>query len=316
MQSIFENCWYLTGATAVGKTAVGLALARRLGTEILSLDSMAIYRGMDIGTAKPTIEERSMVPHHLIDIVDPSDEFSVANYVDAAAEAVSKLRERGKEVLFVGGTPLYLKSLLRGLFAGPPADWQLRKDIAAELEQVGDAALYERLKQLDPIAASNIHPHDTRRLIRALEVLRATGVPISHQQTQFEEGQPAEACRVFVLRRTRAEQHARIEKRVDAMLDAGLIDEVQQLMSNGREFSRTARQAVGYREALEHLAGNYDRDEMAERMKARSRRFAKRQGTWFRSLSECRFIDIADEVNADELADQIATAGDHLVTGQ
>jgi tRNA dimethylallyltransferase len=305
MQSIFDHCWYLTGATAVGKTAVGLALAQRLGAEILSLDSMAIYRGMDIGTAKPTAEERRVVPHHLIDIVEPSDEFSVASYVDAAAEAVAKLRERGKEVLIVGGTPLYLKSLLRGLFAGPPADWPLRREIEQELEQVGEAALYERLKQLDPIAASNIHPHDTRRLIRALEVLRATGVPISHQQTQFEEGRPADECRVFVLRRTRAEQHARIEKRVDAMLDAGLIDEVQRLTSGGQELSRTARQAVGYREALEHLAGHYDRNTMAERIKARSRRFAKRQGTWFRSLSECRFIDIAGEVDASAIAEQI-----------
>ena len=192
MTQTFHDCWFLTGATAVGKTAVGIALAQQLGAEIISLDSMAIYRGMDIGTAKPTRELRELVPHHLIDIVDPADEFSVAQYVDAATEVVAQIRGRGREVLFVGGTPLYLKSLLRGLFNGPPADWRLRQEIEAELQHVGQQELFERLSQIDPVAASHIHPHDTRRLIRALEVFRATGEPISHQQLQFEEGGTAE----------------------------------------------------------------------------------------------------------------------------
>ncbi len=339
MERLFVDCWFLTGATAVGKTGVGQALAQRLGAEIVSLDSMAIYRGMDIGTAKPTAIERAAVPHHLLDIVDPADEFSVAQYVEAAAKVVADLRRRGKEVLFVGGTPLYLKSLLRGLFEGPPANWELREAIEEELKTVGEAALHERLVQLDPVAAANIHPHDTRRLVRALEVYRATGQPLSHQQTQFEEGRPADQCRVFVLRRTREEQHARIEARVEAMIAAGLVEEVQGLrellplpLGEGRgegespssrapslcplpegegfrRLGRTARQAVGYREVLEYLAGKFDREKMIERIKARSRRFAKRQGTWFRSLSECRFVDIAGEPNASALADEIATLG-------
>src|SRR3954468_17715524 len=191
MTSSFHDCWFLTGATAVGKTAIGIALAQRIGAEIISLDSMAIYRGMDIGTAKPSREQRAIVPHHLIDIVEPREEFSVAQYVDAAAKVVADIRMRGKEPLFVGGTPLYLKSLLRGLFDGPPADWNLRHEIEQELQHVGQPALYERLVQIDPVAASHIHPHDTRRLIRALEVYRATGEPISHQQFQFEEGSSA-----------------------------------------------------------------------------------------------------------------------------
>ncbi|MEX2316870.1 MAG: tRNA (adenosine(37)-N6)-dimethylallyltransferase MiaA [Pirellulales bacterium] len=316
MHNTFDNCWFLTGATAVGKTGVGLALAQKLGAEIVSLDSMAIYRGMDIGTAKPTSAQRAIVPHHLLDIVDPSDEFSVAQYVAAATHVVTSLRAHGKEVLFVGGTPLYLKSLLRGLFDGPPADWQLRHEIEKELNDVGEAALHERLEQLDPLAAAHIHPHDTRRLVRALEVYRATGQPISHQQTQFEEGRPAEECRVFVLRRTRQEQHARIEARVEAMLDAGLVEEVKQLTADGRALGRTARQAVGYREVLGYLAGEFDRDEMTERIKARSRRFAKRQGTWFRSLSECRYVDVAGEVHANSVAERIATAGAQLIPRQ
>jgi tRNA dimethylallyltransferase len=224
MTDTFHDCWFLTGATAVGKTAVGIALAQRLNAEIISLDSMSIYRGMDIGTAKPSRELRDLVPHHLIDVVDPIDEFSVSQYVDAAAAVVKDVRARGREPLFVGGTPLYLKSLLRGLFDGPPADWQVRHEIEEELQHVGQQALYDRLAQIDPVAASNIHPNDTRRLIRALEVYRATGEPISHQQSQFEESRAADECRVFVLRRQRAELHLRIEARVNAMADAGLVD--------------------------------------------------------------------------------------------
>jgi tRNA dimethylallyltransferase len=307
MNHTFHDCWFLTGATAVGKTAVGVALSQRIGAEIISLDSMAIYRGMDIGTAKPSPDERAAVPHHLLDIVDPSAEFSVAQYVDAAAAAVRDIRARGKEPLFVGGTPLYLKSLLRGLFDGPPADWQLRQEIEAELAHVGQSALYERLVQVDPVAASHIHPHDTRRLIRALEVFRATGEPISHQQLQFDENRHADECRVFVLRRRREELHARIEGRVEAMIECGLVNEVRNLIANGRPFGRTARQAVGYREALAFLAGEYDHEEMIARIKARTRRFAKRQGTWFRSLSECRFVDVVGEVDASLMADEIAS---------
>jgi tRNA dimethylallyltransferase len=309
MSITFHDCWFLTGATAVGKTAVGIALAQRINAEIISLDSMAIYRGMDIGTAKPAAAERAAVPHHLVDIVDPADEYSVAQYVDAAAATVADIRARGRQPLFVGGTPLYLKSLLRGLFEGPPADWRLRQDIESELAHVGQQALYDRLAQVDPVAASHIHPHDTRRLIRALEVFRATGEPISHQQLQFEEGRPAHECCVFVLRRKREELHARIEGRVEAMIDAGLVDEVRQLISQGRQLGRTARQAVGYREALAYLAGECNHDEMVARIKARTRRFAKRQGTWFRSLSECRFVDIAGDVDATAISDAIAAHG-------
>jgi tRNA dimethylallyltransferase len=303
------DCWFLTGATAVGKTGVGIALARRLDAEIISLDSMAIYRGMDIGTATPTADEQAAVRHHLIDFVGPADEYSVAQYVDDAGQTVDEIRSRGKEVVFVGGTPLYLKSLLRGLFDGPPADWDLRHEIEREIELVGQHTLHERLTQIDPVAAAQIHPHDTRRLVRALEVFRATGEPISHQQLQFEEGRPADECRVFVLRRPREELHRRIERRVEAMFEDGLIEEVQGLTSDGRQLGRTASQAVGYREVLDYLAGQYDLATAKERIMARTRRFAKRQGTWFRSLSECRFVEISGNADTTLLAEGIAEAG-------
>jgi tRNA dimethylallyltransferase len=299
------DCWYLTGATAVGKSQIGLALARKLNAEIISLDSMAIYRGMDIGTAKPTAEEQAAVPHHLIDIVDPSDDFSIERYLDAAHAAIADIKSRGREVLFVGGTPLYLKALLRGLSSGPAPNWEMREEIAAEVAQVGNDALYERLEQLDPLAASQIHRNDTRRLIRALEVFRTTGSPISHQQLHFEEGTPAEDCKVFVLRRPREEQHERINSRVEQMFQRGLIDEVKQLIAGGKQLGRTASQAVGYQEVIEYLGGG-DYDTMVAKIKTRTRRFAKRQGTWFRSLCECRFVDITDEIDAEEVANEIA----------
>jgi tRNA dimethylallyltransferase len=304
-----SDCWFLTGVTATGKTRIALALARQLDAEIISLDSMAIYRGMDIGTAKPTPEQQAVVPHHLIDVVDPAEDFSVAQYVEAAHAKIAEIRAPGREVLFVGGTPLYLKALLRGLFEGPPANWELRREIEAEVEDVGSEALHVRLEQIDPVAASAIHPRDKRRLIRAIEVYRATGEPISHQQLQFDEGRPAEECRVFVLRRPREEQNARIDERVEEMLARGLVDEVRGLTAGSKQLGRTASQAVGYREALDYLARKIDEAAMVERIKTRTRQFAKRQGTWFRSLSECRFVDIEGDVDAEKLAKEIVNAG-------
>jgi tRNA dimethylallyltransferase len=191
------------------------------------------------------------------------------------------------------------------LFNGPPADWDLRREIEAELQLVGDRALYDRLTQVDPVAASRIHPNDTRRLIRALEVFRATGEPISHQQSQFEEGRQANECRVFVLRRQREELHVRIEARVRTMIESGLVDEVRNLIQQGCEFGRTARQAVGYHEALAYLNAEYDRDEMVARITYHTRRFAKRQGTWFRSLSECQFVDIVGDPDPESIVREI-----------
>lgn len=300
------DCWFLTGVTATGKSRIALALAERLGAEIISLDSMAIYRGMDVGTAKPTPEQQAAVSHHLIDVVDPDEDYSVAQYVDAAHAKIAEIRGRGKEALFVGGTPLYLKALLRGLFEGPPANWELRQEIEREVAEVGNEALHARLEQIDPVAASAIHFRDTRRLIRAIEVFRATGLPISHQQMEFDDGRRAEECRVFVLRRPKEEQNARINERVEEMVERGLIEEVERLTAGGRQLGRTASQAVGYREVIEFLAGDRDRASMLDRIKTRTRQFAKRQGVWFRSLSECRFVDIEGEVDATALAEQIA----------
>jgi tRNA dimethylallyltransferase len=309
MPPIAADCWFLSGPTAAGKTGVGLALAARIGAEIISLDSMAVYRGMDIGTAKPSNEERQRVPHHLVDVIEPSEEFSIAQYLDAAASAIHEIRSRGREVLFVGGTPLYLKALLRGLFEGPAADWPRRRELEDIARQCGSEHLHRQLAQSDPAAAQRLHPNDTRRLVRAIEVFEKTGRPISELQDQFQTGRTAEACRVFVLDWPRDELQRRIDRRVDEMFAAGLVDEVRQLTDPPGVLGKSASQALGYREVLEHLAGQRDLPETVALVKTHTRQFAKRQGTWFRSLSECRLVPVADPLDPDELAGQIASAG-------
>jgi tRNA dimethylallyltransferase len=304
------DCWYLTGPTAGGKTGVGVALARMLDAEIISLDSMALYRGMDIGTAKPSRDERFEVPHHLIDVLDCDQEFSLAQYVDAAQRRAEAIRGRGREVLFVGGTPLYLKGLLRGIFQGPPADWALRQRLEAEAAQSLPGFLHRRLTEIDPAAAARLHPNDTRRLIRAIEVYEKTGRPISQWQQQFKIGRPAESCRVFVLDWDREELYVRIDRRVDAMFAAGLVDEVRRLLDGPNPLSRTARQALGYREVIEYLGGGgWSLRQTVELVKLHTRQFAKRQWTWFRSLSECRHVPVTEQSPPAEVAAAVVRAG-------
>ena len=299
------DCWFLTGPTAAGKTTISLELAQRIDAEIISLDSMAIYREMDIGTAKPTPQQRQRVPHYLLDIVDPDQDFSLAEYVDAAHATAAEIKARGKEVLFVGGTSLYLKSLLRGLYTGPPPDWEFRREVAEEVERVGIEALHARLKQVDPLAAAKLHPNDQRRIIRALEVYKATGRPLSHSQTHFEEPRRATDCRVYVLQWPREELHRRIESRVERMFAAGLVEEVAGLLAKYGSISRTASQAVGYREVIAHLHDGKTLEETIEQVKIRTRRFARRQETWFRSLSECRPVPMNPAFTSGEIAQRI-----------
>ena len=299
------DCWYLSGPTASGKTGIALDLAELLNAEVISMDSMTLYRDMDIGTAKPTAEQRNSVPHHLLDILSPTEDYSVSNYLETVRRKVAEIRERGREALFVGGTPLYLKALLRGIFQGPPADWEFRQQVEEEIKAVGLVALHKRLTQVDPLSAAKLHPNDKRRIIRALEVCRATGQPISHLQTQFEEGLPAEQCKVFVLQWPREVLHQRINARVDVMFAAGFVDEVNDLLARYGSLGRTASQAVGYCEVIAHVRGERDLVSTVEAVKARTRQFARRQETWFRSLSECRPVPLEKPLDDRETAKRI-----------
>lgn len=283
-----ENVIFLTGPTASGKTAEGIALARRLNAEILSLDSMAVYRRMNIGTAKPTESEQRAVPHHLIDLVEPWEEFSLAAYLTAAHQAADAIRRRHKKILVVGGTPLYLKALLRGIFDGPPADEAFRAQWAI-CEQEAPGALHRRLSAVDPITAARLHPNDTKRLIRALEVFEKTGRPISELQTQFNGTRP-DSSPIFVLDWPRPALYERIDRRVDQMMADGLLDEVRSLRDMDRPLSKTAASAVGYRELLAFLDGAGTLQEAVEQIKRATRHFAKRQMTWFRSFKEAQFV--------------------------
>ncbi|MEM9412925.1 MAG: tRNA (adenosine(37)-N6)-dimethylallyltransferase MiaA [Planctomycetota bacterium] len=304
------SCWFLTGATASGKSAVSIELAKMLDAEIISLDSMAIYRGMDIGTAKPTLEYQALLPHHLIDIRDPIDAFSVSQYRDLALTQIAEIQRRGKQVLFVGGTALYLKALLRGLFDGPAADWDLRKQIEDELEQIDSDELMKRLASVDPLSAHKLHKNDRRRIIRALEVYYRTGTPISHWQNEFDRATPAEQCRVFTLRHPRPILHNRIETRVVEMFELGLIEEVERLLKRWYDLGHTASQAVGYREVIEYLNGETDLETAQEKVLIRTRRFARHQETWFRGLEECQILDLEDEFSPASIAKQIYQLGE------
>jgi tRNA dimethylallyltransferase len=300
----FHRAIYLTGPTAVGKTAVGVALARKLGAEVIALDSMTLYRGMDIGTAKPTLLERGGVPHHLIDVLDPWEAASVADYRDRALRVVEDIESRGHQALFVGGTALYLKALLRGLFDAPGADLALRKSLEEEADRLGDLAMHERLARLDPPTATRLHPNDRRRVVRALEVIEATGRSLSEQQ--IEHNQPApESVRVFALERPRLELMARIDDRVNAMFAEGLVEEVQRLQSNDRPLSPVAAQGVGYREVIELLEGRTSLAEAIKLTQTRTRQFAKRQATWFRGLVEVHAWPVVADESAEAIADRL-----------
>jgi tRNA dimethylallyltransferase len=269
---------------------VGLALARSLQAEIISMDSMAVYQEMDVGTAKLAPEDRGGIPHYLIDIVDPSENYSLAQYVKAAADKIAEIHLRNKNVLFVGGTPLYLKAMLRGIFEGPPADQEFRKALHRKIQGQPPQILHDLLKKVDPVSAQRLHPNDIKRVVRALEVYEKMRKPISEFQKQFDVGTPAERCNVYVLQMPRELLYARINNRVDRMIYDGLLDEVRMLSKRNFAVGTTARQALGYKELFDYLEGKSTYPQAVEYIKQNTRNFAKRQETWFRSLCECRFI--------------------------
>ena len=292
----------LTGATSCGKKAVAICLAERLGGEIVSLDSMKVYRGMDIGTAKPTMEDRRRVRHHMIDIVDPSEPFSLAKYLGPANEAERSIEAQGKTALFSGGTGLYARGLLYGIFDGPSADRGIREELAGRVRVEGREVLHRELRRLDPAAAARIHPNDEKRLVRGIEVIRLTGRPLSALQTQHGRPEPARKAKVAALRRDAGDLRQRIDVRVQRMFDSGLVEEVRGLRER---LGHTARAGVGYGEVLELLDGVRSLQETIEGVRRRTWRLARKQMTWIRSFQDTQWIDVGPDDAPRATADRI-----------
>lgn len=296
---------FIMGCTGCGKGGLGRELARRNDGEIISIDSMKVYRRMDIGTAKPSLETRQQIPHHLIDIAEPSEEFSVARYIELADMAIQDIHHRNKNIFVVGGTPLYIKALSEGLFEGPGTDAAIRQQLLDRVQNDGLHQLYNQLLKVDPEAADKIHPNDQRRIIRALEVYEISGKPISSLQEQWDQQTTRYDCRFVGIRREREDQNHRTNERVRRMIDRGLVQEVQALLDESLPLSETARKAVGYAELAEHLQGKCTLADAVEMIKINTRHLAKSQRTWFKRFQNTDWIDVHADATAEAVADEL-----------
>lgn len=280
---------FIAGPTAVGKSEIAILLAEKIGGEIISTDSMQVYRGLDIGTAKPSPAERARVPHHLVDICDLTEKFDAAQFIRRAQKAVEEIQSRGRVPVFCGGTGLYFKAFLSGLGEAPGTNPELR----AELEAASFEALLRELREHDPAAYDQIDKQNPRRVIRAVEVIRLTGKKFSEQRAEWKSKVQGPKSKVFFcITRQPADLHARINARVDAMFARGLVDETRELLQHGLAENKTAMQAIGYRQVTEHLRGERDLAETIELVKSRTRQFAKRQLTWFRRQLDPQWIEL------------------------
>ena len=295
----------IAGPTAVGKTEASLLLAREQGAEIVSADSMQIYRGMDIGTAKPTPEQRRLVYHHLIDIVDPAQPYSVGDYLRDARNAIEGILKSGGTPIVVGGTGLYIRALMKGLLHGPPADLELREQLLRKEAENGEGTLYADLARRDPESAIKIHPNDLRRTIRALEVFLLRDRKLSDLQKEHAFRDQPYAFQLLFLVRGRSELYPRIERRVDEMIAEGLEDEVKGLMLKGYSRDLVSMQALGYSHFLEYFSNRASSGETVELLKRDTRRFAKRQFTWFRREPDARWVDITGAASPQEIVAKI-----------
>jgi len=293
----------LIGPTASGKTEVALRLAKKINAEIISCDSMQVYKGIDIATSKPLKSQRNQIPHHLIDMVRPSQQYNAARFRTSARKIINEIHKREKLSLLVGGTGLYLRALLDGLFIGPGENRSLRKKLKQQAEKYGSAYLYKRLRVLDLQAAKKIHRNDLRRIIRALEVYQISRVPISELQKKTVGIRDKYDLRLFGIKRDRDELYKRIEQRVDQMFKKGLVQEIKTL--NNQRLSKTARLLLGYKEIAGFLNGKYSKDEARDLLKKNTRHYAKRQLTWFRREKGVRWIEVSPKDTAEDVAKKI-----------
>ena len=303
----------ILGVTGTGKGRLAFDLAKSSGAEIISIDSMKVYRRMDIGTAKPPKEAQAQVQYHLIDVVEPSESFSVGTFLDLAYDTIEGIKSRNKPIIAVGGTALYIKALLYGLFEGPGADEQIRAELRLRAE-AEDAGLYRELETIDPAAAERINPNDTKRIIRALEIYKLTGKPISSLQKQFNAESPKHNWTIIGLRREKTDSNSRINSRTKKMIAAGLVDEVKSLLAEDKPLSKQARCAIGYAEIIDYLNGKMSLEDAIELIKKNTRRLAKNQRTWFRTFKNINWLDIEPAEPAEKILNRTETLLKNMVT--
>ncbi len=298
----------LLGPTAVGKSRVGIAVAKALGTDVLTADSRQVFRGMDIGMDKPTEAERQGVPHRLIDLVEPDQPFNVGLFRRAAMAEIERLYQAGKLPFVVGGTGLYVRALVRGLWDGPSADWELRRALVREAEERGPEHLYRELQRVDPASAERLHPRDEAKIIRALEVYRLSGRPLSEAHRAHGFAEAAFRPLLIGLARDREALYRRINARVDEQLAKGLLDETKRLLGRGYSRELGSMKGLGYRQLSGYLAGDYGFDEAVRRLKRDTRHFAKRQLTWFRKEPGIVWLDVRDDEPVDTTANRVCAS--------
>ncbi len=302
-----HTLWVLTGPTACDKTEIGFTVAQKIKGEIVSADSMLFYRGMDIGTAKPSPGMRELVPHHFIDIIDPWESYSVGRYVDDVESLIGDTDSKDRKFLIVGGSPLYIKGLVDGIFNGPAADWDIRRELEELAGEKGNQHVHNILQKIDPVKAVELHPNNLRRIIRAIEVYRITGQPISELQEQYKLARKGYQLKIMCIAREREDIYWRINERVETMFDKGLVDEVRSLLNGPRNLSKQAKQALGYKEVIQYLNGGLTLDEVKEMVKQSTRRFAKRQMTWFRSFPDIQWLEADEYEGKGSISDEIIT---------
>ncbi|TDX53292.1 tRNA (adenosine(37)-N6)-dimethylallyltransferase MiaA [Orenia marismortui] len=295
----------IVGPTAVGKTRLSLALAQDLDGEIISADSMQIYKKMDIGTAKASQEEQKLVPHYMIDIIEPDQEFSVADFQTRVDELIPKISQKGKLPLLVGGTGLYVKSVIDGfIFPDMEVDWELRKRLEEEAEEYGTQHVHDKLREIDSKLADKLHPNDLRRVIRGIEVYQQTGKTTTYFKEKAKNTPPRYQAVKIGLRRSRENLYQRINQRVDLMIKEGLIDEVRELYDEGYNRDLISMQGLGYKEIIAYFEGEYDLDEAIRLIKRDTRHFAKRQFTWFKRDKSINWFDV-EEYDFDSLLNEV-----------
>ncbi len=302
-----HTLWVLTGPTACDKTEIGFTVAQKIKGEIVSADSMLFYRGMDIGTAKPSLDMRELVPHHFIDIIDPWESYSIGRYVDDVEALISDVDSEERKFLVVGGSPLYIKGLVDGIFNGPAADWDIRRELEELADEKGNQHVHDILQKIDPVKAGELHPNNLRRIIRAIEVYRITGKPVSVLQEQYKLAKKSYQFKIMCLAREKEDIYRRINERVETMFDKGLVDEVRSLLDNPRGLSKQAKQALGYKEVIQYLDGGFTLDDAKEMVKQSTRRFAKRQMTWFRSFPDIQWLEADEHEGSGPISDEIIT---------